>query len=173
MILFELSIFILVEEVGFYYSHVALHSSILYKHIHKIHHEWTAPIGLTALYAHPLEHVLSNLLPIAMGPLLIGSHLITTWTWYCIALVSTIISHSGYHLPLLPSPEFHDFHHFKFNQCFGACGLLDYIHGTDQLFRCKLCTNYVKSLHFDRKSKQYQRNILLIGLEPLTKTYPD
>ena len=54
---------------------------------------------------------------------------------YCVALVSTTISHSGYHLPLLPSPEFHDFHHLKFSSCYGVCGLLDYLHGTDAVFR--------------------------------------
>ena len=54
---------------------------------------------------------------------------------YCVALVSTTISHSGYHLPLLPAPEFHDFHHLKFSSCYGVCGLLDYLHGTDAVFR--------------------------------------
>ena len=43
--------------------------------------------------------------------------------------------HSGYHLPLLFSPEFHDYHHLKFNQCFGVIGLLDFLHGTDIKFR--------------------------------------
>ena len=29
----------------------------------------------------------------------------------------------------------HDFHHLKFNQCYGVLGVLDYLHGTDQQFR--------------------------------------
>ena len=88
-ILLELPMFIIVEEFGFYYSHILLHSKLLYKSLHKIHHEWTAPVGLAALYAHPLEHILSNLLPIALGPLLLGSHLLTAWLWYVVALVGT------------------------------------------------------------------------------------
>ncbi len=37
----ELLFFVLVEELGFFYSHYALHSSrFLYKNIHKRHHEW-------------------------------------------------------------------------------------------------------------------------------------
>lgn len=44
---------------------------------------------------------------------MLGSHLTTTSLWYCLALFSTTISHCGYHLPLLPSPEFHDFHHLR------------------------------------------------------------
>ena len=39
----------------FFYSHRALHSRGLYKTIHKTHHEWTAPISLIAIYAHPVE----------------------------------------------------------------------------------------------------------------------
>ena len=29
------------------------------------------------------------------------------------AITSTQISHAGYHLPFLPSPEAHDYHHLK------------------------------------------------------------
>ena len=54
---------------------------------------------------------------------------------YCVALVSTTISHSGYHLPLLPSPEFHDFHHLKFHTSYGWLGVQDWIHGTDAQFK--------------------------------------
>ncbi|KAA8586643.1 hypothetical protein FQN60_000479 [Etheostoma spectabile] len=89
------------------------HQPGLYKQFHKQHHEWTAPIGIVCIYAHPLEHIISNMLPVAIGPVILGSHLSTTCLWYCLALVSTTISHCGYHLPFLPSPEFHDFHHLR------------------------------------------------------------
>ncbi|KAG7232123.1 hypothetical protein INR49_009527 [Caranx melampygus] len=129
--LIELAAFSIIEEVMFYYSHRLFHHPSLYKHYHKQHHEWTAPIGLVCIYAHPLEHVISNMLPVVIGPVILGSHLTTTALWYCLALVSTTISHCGYHLPFLPSPEFHDFHHLRFNQCFGVFGVLDRLHGTD------------------------------------------
>ena len=54
-----------------------------------------------------------------MGVLVSKCHLATAWFWFSIAILQTTISHSGYHFPLLPSPEAHDFHHLKFNQNFG------------------------------------------------------
>lgn len=53
-VLFEIGICILVEEFGFYYSHRLMHSKKVYKHIHKQHHLWQAPVAVTAIYAHPI-----------------------------------------------------------------------------------------------------------------------
>ena len=89
----------------FYYSHWMLHHKKVYEYIHKKHHEWTASVGLTSLYVHPVDHIFSKILPPAVGPLLLGSHVATSWLWFCLALTSTRNSHSGYHLPFLPSPE--------------------------------------------------------------------
>ncbi|ELT89490.1 hypothetical protein CAPTEDRAFT_172660 [Capitella teleta] len=156
-LLFHISLCILVEEVFFYYGHRLFHTPMLYKRIHKMHHEWTAPIGITALYAHPVEHVLCNLLPPVLGPIFLGSHIAAAWIWFALALISTTVSHSGYHLPLLPSPEAHDFHHAKFVNNFGVLGVLDHLHGTDTMFLA---------------SKEYQRHFILLGLTPLSQQFP-
>lgn len=154
----ELCAYILVEEVGFYYTHRLGHHPRLYKHFHKIHHEWTAPISIIGIYAHWLEHIISNLLPVTLGPILMGSHIASLVLWSCMAITSTQISHGGYHLPFLPSPEAHDYHHLKFINNFGMLGVLDRFHGTDSMF--------VKSVAYDR-------HILMLGLEPVSKLYPD
>lgn len=124
-VVFELIAFVCIEEIFFYYGHRLMHTPLLYKRIHKIHHEWTAPIGacvrwrahlcagLVSLYAHPFEHVVCNLVPPLLGPLLTGSHVATALLWYTLALLSTTSAHSGYHFPVLPSPEAHDYHHFQ------------------------------------------------------------
>lgn len=111
-----------------------------------------------ALYAHPFEHFLSNLFPVFLGPFICGSHVATAWVWYLLALFTTLNTHSGYHFPLMPSPEAHDFHHLKFTNCFGVLGILDYLHGTDTLFR---------------SNKAYQRHIMLLSSTPLRESIPD
>ncbi|EYC31917.1 hypothetical protein Y032_0003g1306 [Ancylostoma ceylanicum] len=58
---------IIIEEIGFYYSHRLFHHPKIYKYIHKIHHEWTAPVSITSIYCHPIEHAMSNLAPVLLG----------------------------------------------------------------------------------------------------------
>ncbi|XP_076449132.1 fatty acid hydroxylase domain-containing protein 2-like [Babylonia areolata] len=154
----EIGVFAVFEEIGFYYLHRLFHHPFLYKRVHKLHHEWTAPIGLVSIYAHPLEHALVNLLPAIFGPVALGSHLACLWVWMALVLLTTTVHHSGYHFPLLPSPEYHDFHHLKFNACFGVSGILDWLHGTDALFR---------------KSKASLRHRTLLSLKPMSQLVLD
>jgi methylsterol monooxygenase len=109
----HLIVCILVDEIGFYYSHRLLHYKFLYKHIHKKHHVWQSPIAITATYCHPLEHLFGNLLPAAGGPILMQSHISVMWLWLTLVTLTTLTTHSGYHLPFCHSSEFHDFHHLK------------------------------------------------------------
>ncbi|XP_064383183.1 fatty acid hydroxylase domain-containing protein 2-like [Halichondria panicea] len=150
--------YMVIEEIGFYYTHRLFHHPWLYKYIHKTHHEWTAPTGITSVYSHPLEHFVGNLGPMGLGPIIMGSHVSIACLWIIIAVVNTTISHSGYHLPFLPSSEAHDFHHLKFNQNYGVFGVLDRLHGTDEQFR---------------QSKNYERHIVLLGLNPAKQLFPN
>ena len=69
------------------YSPRILHHPKLYARFHKKHHEWTAPIGITSIYCTPLEMVISNLFPIALGPFLMQSHLFVTWIWWVLVII--------------------------------------------------------------------------------------
>lgn len=112
-VMFDLVICLLCQEIGFYYSHRLLHSKMLYKRLHKLHHKYQAPYGLTAIYCHPIEHILSNILPVVAAFPVLKCHVSTALLWITIALTTTINDHSGYHLPFLHSSELHDYHHLK------------------------------------------------------------
>lgn len=112
-VMLDLVICLLCQEIGFYYSHRLLHSKMLYKRLHKLHHEYQAPYGLTAIYCHPIEHILSNILPVVAAFPVLKCHVSTALLWFTIVLTTTINDHSGYHLPFLHSAELHDYHHLK------------------------------------------------------------
>ena len=154
----ELLVFTLIEEIFFFYSHWALHSKYLYARFHKIHHEWTASVGLAASYMHPLEYFISDSIPNRVAPLLLASHPVTIWIWHFLANLYTINSHSGYHLPFLPSNENHDFHHKRFNVNYGSLGFLDAWHGTDASFK---------------NSREFLRHVTLKSWKSARELFPD
>ncbi|XP_065342993.1 fatty acid hydroxylase domain-containing protein 2-like [Cloeon dipterum] len=157
-LLFDLLAFVLTAEFNFYYSHRMLHHKSVYKYFHKKHHEWTYPVSVMAICCHPVEHCFLNMFTVLLGPFLLGSHMATSLAFLVMAMLLILHDHSGFHLPFAYSSQFHIFHHLRINQCFGVIGLLDWLHGTDIIFR---------------RSTAFKRHVVLTGITSTRELYPD
>ncbi|KAN0034010.1 hypothetical protein ACTFIV_000490 [Dictyostelium citrinum] len=111
----------IIEDFYFYWAHRALHHGIWYKYIHKVHHDFASPFGITAEYAHPLETIILGAGTV-IGPFIFSRDLFTLWVWLGVRLYQTVECHSGYDFPwsftnLIPfwgGAPFHDYHHEVF-----------------------------------------------------------
>ncbi|KAJ8519227.1 hypothetical protein ONZ45_g3790 [Pleurotus djamor] len=144
----QIFFFFFFEDLFHFLAHQALHTGILYKHIHKIHHKYSAPFGLAAEYAHPAEVAILGTGTIA-GPLLYcyftrNLHILTVYIWITLRLFQAIDAHSGYDFPwslqhILPfwsGADHHDFHHMAFTNNFSTSfRWWDRICGTDDKYR--------------------------------------
>lgn len=139
-------LFTIISDAAFYWIHRFLHLPMIYKHIHKWHHEYTVPEVIATLNTHPLEFVISNVLPFTLGPALLGSkcHLFLssyfgTWNFFTV-----VMNHSGYEFPWIPSfsilpftikTKEHDYHHRNNLENYAAYySFWDTICGTNKSF---------------------------------------
>jgi len=126
---------VLVNEVFFFYGHWLFHANkMLYAHVHKIHHEFKAPTAFAAVYCHPLELVVSDFIPLAAGICLFNLNMYFAAVFTAFAVMGTQTHHCGFRWPWIAShghqPDFHDFHHERFNCNYGNMGFLDDLHRT-------------------------------------------
>ncbi|KAM5344428.1 hypothetical protein ACJ41O_012964 [Fusarium nematophilum] len=122
----QISLFFVLEDTWHYWAHRALHYGPLYKSIHKMHHTYSAPFGLAAEYASPIETAILGFgvvgSPVVMLMFTGDLHLFTMYVWMMLRLFQAIDAHSGYDFPwslrrILPfwaGADHHDLHHEKF-----------------------------------------------------------
>ncbi|KAI1618138.1 methylsterol monooxygenase [Exophiala viscosa] len=122
----QIALFFVLEDAWHYWLHRALHTPRLYKMIHKLHHQYSAPFGLAAEYASPLETMIlafgSVGIPIVFCAFTKNLHIMTMYLWIIGRLFQAIDAHSGYEfpwslhhfLPFWAGADHHDVHHEKF-----------------------------------------------------------
>lgn len=123
---YQISIFFVMEDSWHYWTHRALHWGPLYKNIHKIHHQYSAPFGLAAEYASPIEVMILGLgtilPPVLWCAVTRNLHILTMYAWIVFRLFQAIDAHSGYDfpfsmrhfLPFWAGADHHDVHHERF-----------------------------------------------------------
>lgn len=126
----DITLGMIIREILFYYIHRLFHHPSIYPVIHKPHHRFTAPVALSAQYASVAEHLLANVMPIVLPPVILNSHIVTFFLFMALELAKSAAVHSGYDF-LAASARNHDLHHEKFVVNFGLIGLLDWLHKTD------------------------------------------
>ena len=122
----QIFLFFVMEDAWHYFFHRGLHYGPLYKAIHKLHHTYSAPFGLAAEYASPIEVMLLAIgtvgSPILYASLTGDLHLFTMYMWIVFRLFQAIDAHSGYDfpwsmrhfVPFWAGADHHDIHHEKF-----------------------------------------------------------
>lgn len=123
---FQIALFFVLEDAWHYWQHRFLHWGPMYKYVHKIHHQYSAPFGMAAEYASPIEVAFLGLgtvgVPIVWCALTGDLHVFTMYMWIVLRLFQAIDAHSGYDFPIsmrhwFPwwgGADFHDKHHEKF-----------------------------------------------------------
>jgi sterol desaturase/sphingolipid hydroxylase (fatty acid hydroxylase superfamily) len=122
ILLLQLAIIFVWDDFAFYWVHRAMHhSKWLYRHVHRRHHEASAPVPIEFIYVHPLE-LIGVGIGTGLGPglvlLLFGE--ISAWTLWigaAVRLLHELQIHSGLprisgaYIPFLGSTEHHARHH--------------------------------------------------------------
>ena len=100
--------------------------------------ERPATFALAARHCHPGELLVADLIPFTAGFVPFRPHIFFVFLWMVGACLGTQTHHSGYRLPWIADfdeqPDFHDFHHQRFNCCYGNIGWLDALHGTSKVY---------------------------------------
>ena len=121
-------LWLIVTDFWFYFMHRLFHTKLLYKY-HRVHHDYSYTFGMGAIYAHPLDFLITNIFPISFPIFWFG---IPYYHTTIIIMFSTcytiIISHGGYKINACKG---HLIHHVKRKHNYGLF-IFDRVLGTHQ-----------------------------------------
>ncbi|XP_039115148.1 sphinganine C4-monooxygenase 2-like [Dioscorea cayenensis subsp. rotundata] len=109
----------IVMDTWQYFVHRFIHvNRFLYRHIHAAHHAQIVPYVYGALYGHPTESLLMDIIGGALAFLISGMTTRTSIFFFSFATIKSLDLHSGLYIPWNPlqalffnNCAFHDTHH--------------------------------------------------------------
>lgn len=129
--IFDVIIILLTEEIIFFYLHYLFHKQrYLYKKIHYKHHKWIDPVAVSALYAHPIEVIFCNYMPLIIGFFITHFNFYYALSFIAIGTINALYVHSGYSITCSKKVG-HYQHHLIYNKQYGVLGILDILHDTN------------------------------------------
>lgn len=109
---------LLIFEAGFYASHRLLHTRWCFRHIHSLHHRFKAPVPYSAACVHPVEFVVSYIIPTFTAAVLFNFSYAEVLLFLSVEYIHTVHDHNGYFYPWDPfhwvcfqNARMHDEHH--------------------------------------------------------------
>ena len=109
----------------FYFVHRLCHKYKFLYRFHIVHHEFKEPIGICAVYTHPIDYIFANLIPLGITPFALGMDIHTLSLLTIMGAYKTVKEeHSNY------SDNRHHLNHHKYFNCNYGEGWLDTLFGT-------------------------------------------
>jgi hypothetical protein len=100
----------------FYWAHRLFHTVKILQKYHRVHHEFSYPIGMRAAYSHPIDYFFGNLIPFGTVPFLLNTDEYTMVLMIIYGVYITILQeHSNYK----PISSHHFKHHLYYNCNYG------------------------------------------------------
>ena len=126
-------------DVLFYAVHRLLHTRLLYRWVHSLHHRFRAPVPYSGACVHPVEFTLAYLLPNLTAAALFNFSFPEYLLFLSIEYIHNVHDHCGYHYPWDPfgwlcgqNSRMHDEHHrlYRVNYSGAFTMILDRLFGT-------------------------------------------
>jgi Delta7-sterol 5-desaturase len=140
-LVFSLILVFLIHDTYFYFFHRMMHSRLLMKHVHRLHHNSTDPTPFTGYAFHPWETVIEfAFLPLIIFIIPLHPIVFAIWQFGGILLFS-MYAHLGFEImpkwwvtnpvtKYFNTPTNHNMHHAKFNYNYGL-----YFNFWDRIFK--------------------------------------
>lgn len=94
---FSFAIMLLYHDFYFYWTHRIMHHKLLFRHVHKVHHESTNPSPWAAYSFHPWEAVVqATVLPIAI--FILPLHPLTVFAFLAYMIIRNVVGHLGFEI---------------------------------------------------------------------------